>query len=52
MMETTLSFAKNPLIRDVMILQSPSPIGLIIGTNKPASSIEDLDLDSILAEFK
>ena len=33
--ETTLSFAMNPLIREVTILQSPSPSGLNIGTSNP-----------------
>ena len=34
--ETTLSFAIKPLIRDVTTLQSPRPSGLKIGTRTPA----------------
>ena len=35
--ETTLSFAINPLINDVTILQSPNPNGEKTGTNTPAT---------------
>ncbi len=34
--ETTLYFAINPLISAVQILQSPKPMGAIIGANHPA----------------
>ena len=35
MVETTLSFAINPLNKEQQILQSPIPIGVKIGTNQP-----------------
>ena len=34
--ETTLSLARKPLMRDVTILQSPRPTGFIIGETQPA----------------
>ena len=33
--DTTLSFAMKPLIRDVQIRQSPKPIGFMIGARTP-----------------
>lgn len=35
--DTTLSFARNPEINAVTILQSPNPIGTKIGANTPAT---------------
>lgn len=43
---TTLSFAMNPLIREVQIRQSPNPSGRNTGTNRPDSIASIL-----LAEF-
>ena len=40
--ETTLSFARNPLIKDVQILQSPKPIGRNNGTSNPATAAKML----------
>lgn len=44
--DTTLSFAINPLIRAVQILQSPSPIGLNIGARTPATIARILSAES------
>ena len=44
--ETTLSFAMNPLIRAVQILQSPRPSGLNIGVINP-----DIAASMLSAEF-
>ena len=44
--ETTLSFAINPLINDVTILQSPNPNGEKTGTNTPATIAKMLCAES------
>ena len=45
--ETTLSFAKNPVIRAVAIRQSPSPIGCINGAIRPEIIARILSLESV-----
>ena len=44
--DTTLSFAMNPLMNDVTILQSPSPRGLKMGANIPATMASMLSSES------
>lgn len=45
--ETTLSFAKKPEIRAVVILQSAKPIGLKIGEINPATMAKILVDESV-----
>ena len=45
--ETTLSFAKNPVIRAVAIRQSPSPIGFINGAISPEIIARMLSFESV-----
>ena len=46
MVETTLSFARKPEIREVQIRQSPSPAGRIMGTKSPEIAARMLSLES------
>ena len=46
MVDTTLSFAMKPLMREVQIRQSPSPRGFIIGTSAPEISARMLSFES------
>ena len=45
--ETTLSFAMNPLISDVIMRQSPSPAGFMTGTSRPAAAARMLSCESL-----
>ena len=45
--DTTLSFAINPVINAVEILQSPNPKGLKIGAISPAITAKILSLESV-----
>ena len=44
--ETTLSFAINPAIKDVQIRQSPKPSGAKIGAIAPATAAKMLSFES------